>query len=101
MSIHNLDFMTNGCDMNDDFPADDPDEPGNDGDNSDIQSQQIQHSQVGALVPEKVAPGTFSTGAVVLNGTHEFIVDFLLRMTKPHQVAARVVLPPQVVPRMI
>lgn len=91
--------------MNDDFPSDDPapDQPqdSNEPENSDIQSQQIQHSQVGALVPEKVARGTFSTGAVVLNGTHEFIVDFLLRMTKPHQVAARVVLPPPVVPRMI
>ena len=88
-----------------DFPADDahsqqPDDSGH-GEHSDIQSQQIQHSQIGALVPEKVARGTFSTGAVVLNGPQEFVVDFLLRMTKPHQVAARVVLPPQVVPRMI
>jgi len=71
------------------------------GDNPDIQSQEVQHSQIGALVPEKVARGVFSTGAVVLNGQHEFIIDFLLRMTKPHQVAARVVLPPPVVPRMI
>lgn len=68
---------------------------------NDVQSQEIQHSQIGALVPEKVARGTFSTGAVVLNGQHEFIIDFLLRMTRPHQVAARVVLPPPVVLRMI
>jgi hypothetical protein len=68
---------------------------------SDVQSQEIQHSQVGALVPESVARGIFSTGAVVLNGQHEFILDFLLRMTRPHQVAARVVLPIAVVPRMI
>ncbi|MBI1313631.1 DUF3467 domain-containing protein [bacterium] len=91
--------------MNDDYPTDDfapePRDNSSDDEHSDIQSQQIQHSQVGALVPDKVARGTFSTGAVVLNGTHEFVVDFLLRMTKPHQVAARVVLPPQVVPRMI
>lgn len=65
------------------------------------QTQQVQHSHVSALVPEKVARGVFSTGAVVLNGPHEFIVDFLLRMTKPHQVAARVVLPPAVMPRFI
>jgi hypothetical protein len=70
-------------------------------DDQDIKSQEVQHSQIGALVPEEVARGTFSTGAVVLNGSHEFILDFLLRMTKPHQIAARVVLPPQVVPRMI
>jgi hypothetical protein len=68
---------------------------------NDVQSQEIQHSQVGALVPEGVARGIFSTGAVVLNGQHEFILDFLLRMTQPHQVAARVVLPIAVVPRMI
>lgn len=70
-------------------------------DDSAIQSQEVQQSNVGALVPESVARGVFSTGAIVLNGQHEFILDFLLRMTKPHQVAARVVLPPPVVPRMI
>jgi hypothetical protein len=65
------------------------------------QSQEIRHSQVSALVPEHVARGVFSTGAVVLQGAHEFIIDFLLRMTNPHRVAARVVLPPPVVPRLI
>lgn len=89
------------------FNSDDSEQPsdGNlengDEQNPDVQSQEIQHSQVGALVPEDVARGVFSTGAVVLNGSHEFIIDFLLRMTRPHQVAARVVIPPPVVPRMI
>ena len=64
-------------------------------------TQEVQHSQISALVPDAVARGTFSTGAVVLNGTYEFIIDFLLRMTKPHRVAVRVVLPPPVVPRLI
>lgn len=77
------------------------DESAEKGDGSEIQSQEVQQSHVGALVPESVSRGVFSTGAVVLNGQHEFILDFLLRMTKPHQVAARVVLPPPVVPRMI
>ena len=85
--------------MNDDNFLNNDNEP--EDDNSNIQSQEIQHSQVGALVPDKVARGVFSTGAVVLNGHHEFIIDFLLRMTKPHQVAARVVIPLPVVPRMI
>ena len=85
--------------MNDDNFLNNDNEP--EDDNSNIQSQEIQHSQVGALVPDKVARGVFSTGAVVLNGHHEFIIDFLLRMTKPHQVAALVVIPPPVVPRMI
>jgi hypothetical protein len=98
--------------MNDDYGNDEstPDGPqdgppndpsGQSADGSEIQSQEVQQAHIGALVPEKVARGVFSTGAVVLNGQHEFIVDFLLRMTKPHQVAARVVLPPPVVPRMI
>lgn len=65
------------------------------------QSQEIRHSHIGALVPSNVARGTFSTGAVVLQGQHEFIVDFLLRMQQPQQVAARVVLPPGVVAQFI
>ena len=64
-------------------------------------SQEVHFSHVSALVPERVRRGVFSTGAVVLQGAHEFIVDFLLRMTRPHQVAARVVMPPQVVARLI
>ncbi|HUG89573.1 MAG TPA: DUF3467 domain-containing protein [Planctomycetaceae bacterium] len=64
-------------------------------------SQEIRHTQISARVPERVARGVFSTGAVVLQGAHEFIVDFLLRMTQPQQVAARVVLPPAVMARFI
>lgn len=65
------------------------------------QSQEVRHSHVGALVPPHVARGIFSTGAVVLQGQHEFIVDFLLRMQQPQQVAARIVLPPAVVAQFI
>lgn len=65
------------------------------------QSQEIRHNHIGALVPSHLARGTFSTGAVVLQGQHEFIVDFLLRMQQPQQVAARVVLPPGVVAQFI
>lgn len=64
-------------------------------------SQEVQHSQVSAIVPEHVARGIFSTGAVVLQGPHEFILDFLLRMASPQQVASRIVLPPGVVARFI
>jgi uncharacterized protein DUF3467 len=56
---------------------------------------------VSALVPERVARGVFSTGAVVVQGAHEFILDFLLRMSQPQQVSARVVLPPGVVAQFI
>ena len=65
------------------------------------QSQEVRHSQVSALVPERIGRGVFSTGAVVLQGAHEFIIDFLQRMTSPRQLAARVVLPPAVVARLI
>jgi hypothetical protein len=37
----------------------------------------------------------------VVQGAHEFILDFLLRMSQPQQVAARVVLPPGVVAQFI
>lgn len=77
--------------------APDPDPSGMPG----AHSQEIRHSQVSAIVPEHVARGTFSTGAVVLQGAHEFIIDFLLRMASPQQVAARIVLPPPVVARLI
>ena len=59
--------------------------------------QQVRSSHIGALVPAHVARGIFSTGVAVLQGTHEFIVDFLLQMQQPQQVAARVILPPVVV----
>ena len=65
------------------------------------QSQEIRHASIGALVPAHVARGIFTTGAVVLQGQHEFIVDFLLRMQQPHQVASRIVLPPIVVAQFI
>ncbi|MFN5285172.1 MAG: DUF3467 domain-containing protein [Planctomyces sp.] len=65
------------------------------------QSQEIRHASIGALVPAHVARGIFTTGAVVLQGQHEFIVDFLLRMQQPHQVSARIVMPPVVVGQFI
>lgn len=79
------------------------DEDGNGGDSDpdQLQSQKIQHQHISALVPESVARGVFSTGAVVLQGAHEFILDFLVRMQQPQQVAARVILPPSVVPQFL
>ena len=87
--------------MNDAPPPDDtspaPPPPGDGG----PYCEEIQHAQVSAVVPERVARGVFSTGAVVVQGAHEFILDFLLRMAQPQQVAARVVLPPGVVAQFI
>jgi len=81
--------------------ADDDDAPQRPAHSSNPQTEEIRHSQVGAIVPERVARGVFSTGAVVVQGTHEFIIDFLLRMTNPHRIAARVVLTPTVVGQLI
>ncbi|MBW3542277.1 MAG: DUF3467 domain-containing protein [Planctomycetes bacterium] len=82
-------------------PPDDSPDGGESSAGSGPTSQEIRHSQVSARVPERVARGVFSTGAVVLQGAHEFILDFLLRMTQPQQVASRVVLPPAVMARFI
>ncbi len=64
-------------------------------------SEEVQQTHISAIVPDRVKPGLFSTGVVVLQGTHEFIFDFILRMSTPHQVVARVVVPPGVVARTI
>ena len=80
-----------------DHPEQNPDNPRDD----QPQSHEVRHTPVGALVPAHVASGTFSTGAVVLQGQHEFIVDFLLRMQQPQQVAARIVLPSPVIAQFI
>jgi hypothetical protein len=94
--------MTEDIPNQDNFypPEDDP-QPGGENNPAGPQSQEIQHSQLSALVPENVARGVFSTGAVVLGGAHEFILDFLLRMQQPQQVAARIILPPTVIPQLL
>ena len=64
-------------------------------------TQEIQHAQVGARVPEKIARGVFSTGAMVLQGPFEFVLDFVLRMNQPQQIVARVILPAGLIPSFI
>lgn len=87
--------------------ADDDADDG-DGDSADDSSpggehlhQQFQFQPVSARVPERVARGVFSTGAIVLQGPDEFVIDFILKLANPHQIVARVVLPMSVVPRFI
>lgn len=65
------------------------------------QSHEVRHSQISAVVPEEIATGVYSTGTMILQGQHEFIIDFLLRLGKPHQLVARVILPHSVIPSMI
>ena len=54
-----------------------------------------------ARVPDHVAGGCFSTGAIVMTGPSEFIVDFLQTIGRPHKVAARIIIPHQVMPQFI
>ncbi|MGB7323851.1 MAG: DUF3467 domain-containing protein [Rubripirellula sp.] len=56
---------------------------------------------VRARVPENVADGCFSTGAIVMTGPNEYIVDFLQTIGRPHKVAKRVVIPHPVMPQFI
>ena len=60
--------------------------------------QEVQHSPATARVPERVGMGVFSTGTIVMHGPHDFVIDFLQSLAHPRRVAARVVLPPTVVP---
>ncbi|MBY0525710.1 MAG: DUF3467 domain-containing protein [Gemmataceae bacterium] len=64
-------------------------------------TQEVQHQAVSARVPEKIGRGVFSTGALVLQGPHEFVIDFVLRMAQPQQIVARVILPPSIMPSVI
>src|SRR5437660_12787975 len=64
-------------------------------------TQEVQHQQISARVPERVSRGVFSTGAMVFQGPHEFVVDFVLRMAQPHQIVARVVLTISIMPSVI
>ena len=89
--------MTDTHDGSNQMYPDNTQKPQNLGDESaqgaGVFSQQIHHRQLSARVPDAVGRGTFSTGAIVLTGASEFVVDFLVRMARPYQVAARVVLP--------
>jgi hypothetical protein len=64
-------------------------------------TQEVHYSQVSARVPEKVGRGVFSTGALVLQGPQEFVLDFVQRMAQPQQVAARVILPLGLMPNVL
>lgn len=54
-----------------------------------------------ARVPDSVAGGCFSTGAIVMTGPTEYIVDFLQTIGRPHRVATRVVIPHAVMPQFV
>ncbi len=64
-------------------------------------SQEFRHSPVSARVPEKLTRGILSTGVLVLDGPNEFVLDFMQALTRPFQVASRVVLTPAVMEQFV
>ena len=64
-------------------------------------SQQFQNQPVAARVPSQVAKGIFTTGVVIQDGANEFVLDFLQGLSRPPQVAGRVVLSPGVMDALV
>jgi Protein of unknown function (DUF3467) len=63
--------------------------------------QEVQHAPATARISETVGRGVFSTGAIVMHGSHDFVVDFVQSLAAPRRVVARVVLPPSVLPLFV
>ena len=47
------------------------------------QNPQPQPQHMSARVPERVGPGVFSTGVLVMTGNTEFILDFVQNLGQP------------------
>ena len=58
-------------------------------------------SHFAARVPEKVARGVYSSAQVVLDSPKEVMLDFLMGITRPFSVVARVVMTPQTLSEFI
>jgi hypothetical protein len=59
----------------------------------------MQH--LSARVPERIGTGAFSTGAIVMTGANEFVVDFVQNVGGPPMVVARVVVAHAIMPQFI
>jgi hypothetical protein len=64
-------------------------------------SQQFQNQPVAARVPTDVAKGIFTTGVIVQDGANEFVLDFLQGLSRPPQIAGRIVLSPGVMDALV
>ena len=54
-----------------------------------------EEQPMSARVPDRALRGVYTTGQLVLDSPKEYVIDFLNALTRPHHVAARVVLAPQ------
>jgi hypothetical protein len=85
--------------MNQPGDATDPDDPSDDPPNQG--HQQVQVSGVTARVPESIGKGVFGTGAIVMVGQYNFVLDFVQQFGSPVQMVARVVMPHGVLPQFV
>jgi hypothetical protein len=87
--------------MSSDLPPDaDPFSSSPDGDDDKGEGNKPNQA-IRARVPDHIGDGCFSTGAIVVTGPSEFVVDFLQTIGRPHKVIKRVVIPHQVMPQFI
>jgi hypothetical protein len=63
--------------------------------------EKVRSQHISARVPDHVGRGAFSTGAIVMTGANEFVLDFIQNVGRPHQITARVVMPHKVLPQFI
>ncbi len=75
--------------------------PPDDGRSNDRADPNEPPASLRARVPDHVGDGCFSTGAIVMTGPNEFIIDFLQTIGRPHRVVSRVILPHAVMPQFI
>jgi len=75
--------------------------PENPGEEGGQRSEQVRVQHVSARVPDNVSRGAFSTGAIVMTGANEFIIDFIQNLGTPACVASRVVMPHASMPQFI
>jgi hypothetical protein len=86
--------------MSDETPSDPPENPPKPAGGHTFH-QEVQHSPATARVPDAVGRGLFSTGAIVMHGAHDVLIDFIQSLAPPKRVVARVVLPPTVLPLFV
>lgn len=73
-------------------PDDDPDSDSKPEESRPIQGE-IRHSNISALVPEGVGQGELSNGVMILTGSFEIVLDFVLRIGEQQRVVVRCILP--------
>jgi hypothetical protein len=71
------------------------------GDPGAVFSQQFQNQPVAARVSAPVSKGIFTTGVLVQDGAYEFVLDFLQGLSRPPQIAGRIVLAPGVMDALV